>query len=71
MRTKKTNYLEIYENVHKIYSSLVDNKDNIIYHDNGIGISDDIVDNIYEPFFTTKRAEGSTGLGLNIVYNIN
>jgi signal transduction histidine kinase len=38
--------------------------------DNGNGIDRDIVKKIYDPFFTTGRGQGSTGLGLNIVYNI-
>ncbi|MCP4969656.1 MAG: HAMP domain-containing protein [Arcobacter sp.] len=42
----------------------------IEYQDNGIGIKDDIKDHIYEPFVTTKRNFGGTGLGLNIVYNL-
>jgi signal transduction histidine kinase len=29
-----------------------------------------VLDKIYEPFFTTKRSEGSTGLGLHVVHNI-
>lgn len=38
--------------------------------DNGLGINKDIINNIYEPFVTTKRNLGGTGLGLNIVYNL-
>jgi len=38
--------------------------------DDGAGIPEDNLKTIYEPFFTTKRGAGGTGLGLNIVYNI-
>jgi signal transduction histidine kinase len=43
---------------------------NIIFSDDGCGISADIKDKIFEPFFTTNRAQGGTGLGLNIVYSL-
>lgn len=42
----------------------------IVYSDNGRGINENDIKKIYEPFFTTKRGNGGTGLGLNIVYNI-
>lgn len=51
----------------------VDRKDgNIVieYADDGKGIDENHLNRIYEPFFTTKRGSGGTGLGLNIVYNI-
>lgn len=42
----------------------------IVYSDNGCGIPTENMSKIWDPFFTTKRAHGGTGLGLNIVYNI-
>ncbi|MBR6444309.1 MAG: HAMP domain-containing histidine kinase, partial [Firmicutes bacterium] len=37
--------------------------------DNGSGIPEDILKDIFNPFFTTKLHEGGSGLGLYIVYN--
>lgn len=39
-------------------------------YDNGIGIDAAHIGKIYNPFFTTKKANGGIGLGLNIVYNM-
>jgi signal transduction histidine kinase len=40
------------------------------YSDSGKGMDEHTLKNIFEPFFTTKRGLGSTGLGMNIVYNL-
>jgi signal transduction histidine kinase len=40
------------------------------YSDNGKGIPKDNLKHVFEPFFTTRRGEGGSGLGLNIVYNL-
>lgn len=42
----------------------------MIFRDDGSGISAEHVDKIFDPFFTTQRGRGGTGLGLNIVYNL-
>ncbi len=38
--------------------------------DNGKGIADAHLKRIYEPFFTTRRGTGGSGLGLHITYNL-
>ncbi len=42
----------------------------LIYKDNGIGMDENTLMQVFDPFFTTKRNKGSTGLGMNIVFNI-
>ena len=42
----------------------------ICYKDNGIGINESIKAKIFEPFTTTKRGSGGSGLGLHLVFNI-
>ncbi len=42
----------------------------LTYSDDGSGIPAHHLDRIYDPFFTTSRAAGGTGLGMHIVYNL-
>ncbi len=47
-------------------------KDNVevLFSDNGCGMSLDVRRRAFDPFFTTRRDQGGTGLGLHIVYSI-
>jgi PAS domain S-box-containing protein len=42
----------------------------IVFADDGCGMSLDVRRRAFDPFFTTRRDQGGTGLGLHIVYSI-
>ena len=48
----------------------LDNSILLSVSDNGKGMDDNTQEKMFEPFFTTRRGKGGTGLGMNIVYNI-
>lgn len=42
----------------------------IEYTDDGKGIDPAHINRVFAPFFTTRRGQGGSGLGLSIVYNL-
>ena len=46
------------------------NKIEIRTRDNGTGIKENILEKIFQPFFTTKPTGQGTGLGLSLSYDI-
>jgi PAS domain S-box-containing protein len=53
----------------KVRESGPDNVE-MLFSDDGCGMSPDVRRKAFDPFFTTRRDQGGTGLGLHIVYNI-
>src|SRR5712672_1321893 len=42
----------------------------ITFSDDGSGVPEQVQRHVFDPFFTTRRAQGSIGLGLYIVHNL-
>ena len=42
----------------------------MVYSEDGNGMTAEVLGKMYEPFFTTNREGGGSGLGMNIVYNL-
>jgi signal transduction histidine kinase len=59
-----------YEPTVTVSTKELNGKVEIKIEDNGNGISEKIVDKIFQPFFTTKPTGQGTGLGLSLAYDI-
>ena len=62
--------LDNYEPTISISTKKLNDKVQIIVKDNGNGIPQNIIDKIFQPFFTTKPTGQGTGLGLSLSYDI-
>jgi PAS domain S-box-containing protein len=52
----------------KVRAYPFDNSVKVEIEDNGVGIHDDLIDKIFEPFFSTKETGKGIGLGLTLCY---
>jgi two-component system, NtrC family, sensor kinase len=67
---KKKTTDESYHPTVSVQTKKLSNKVEIIVKDNGNGIPQNIIDKIFQPFFTTKPTGQGTGLGLSLAYDI-
>lgn len=69
VKEKNLSYSEAKIMISAMYYKSI-NKIKITFEDNGCGIDKNLLEKIYDPFFTTKKIGKGTGLGLNIIYRI-
>jgi len=58
------------EGVIKIKLALIKEEVQIDYHDNGSGLNLTQRGKVFDPFYTTARFTGGSGLGMSICYNL-
>ena len=49
---------------------IADKKISVLFTDDGSGIPEYLRKRIFDPFVTTKRGQGGSGLGMHLVYNL-
>jgi signal transduction histidine kinase len=67
---KKKLIANSYQPMAEVKTRLINDKVEITVSDNGNGIPQNIIDKIFQPFFTTKPTGEGTGLGLSLAYDI-
>ena len=67
---KKKKGIENYEPSVSISTKKLNDQIEIRVSDNGNGIPQNIIDKVFQPFFTTKPTGQGTGLGLSLSYDI-
>ncbi|MDP5081321.1 MAG: ATP-binding protein [Winogradskyella sp.] len=70
-KTQSTeNKVNTYEPMVTVTTRAIENAVEILVRDNGSGIPQNVIDKIFEPFYTTKPTGQGTGLGLSMSYDI-
>ena len=54
----------------EIQISRENNMAQLVYRDDGCGMSSETVRQVFDPFFTTSRGHGGSGLGMHILFNL-
>ena len=67
---KKKELKDAYFPVLSVQTRNLEDRVEIRIRDNGVGIPREILDKVFQPFFTTKPAGQGTGLGLSLSYDI-
>lgn len=67
---KKKEKKDGFNPVLKVITKNLGEKAEIIIRDNGKGIPQEVIDKVFNPFFTTKPTGKGTGLGLSLSYDI-
>ncbi len=68
--SKSKNAIDGYKPMVSVTTEQSGNQAIIRIKDNGNGISEDVLDKIFQPFFTTKSSGEGTGLGLSLSFDI-
>ena len=67
---KQKNAIEGYDPTVSVSTKKVNHELEITVADNGNGIPENVLDKVFQPFFTTKPTGQGTGLGLSLSYDI-
>jgi len=54
----------------KIRFNLLGDEVRLLFSDDGVGVKEESLKKLFDPFYTTKLGKGGSGLGLNIVHSI-